>query len=163
MDINDFSGITRECLAQAGWAPGYVCPTLDEYVAALEADGYRVHEAARAFLRGFGGLEIRFPHRGQPGATDSVSTRAGHATRSVFSDTAELWAEIVGAQLCLIGDVYGRYMGLAMDPSGRVYAGEGELVIQLGDSGADALEGLCTGREVIRIQDPVLGIYPEKK
>ena len=159
MDRYAFSARTRECLARAGWTPGYVAVELDAYVAALEAEGYEVHEAARAFLRSFGGLLIRFPHARVEGYMDSVSTRADVAASRTFTETAEGWGGVVGARVCLVGEVYGGYMGLAMDPAGRVFAGEGLLVLQLGDSGADAIEGLCTVREPVVIQDPTKDIW----
>ena len=64
------------------------------------------------------------------------------------------WAGIVAAPLCLIGEVYRDDMDLAMDPAGRVYAGEGSLVLLLGDSGKDAIEGLCVSRETVTIPKP---------
>lgn len=154
-----FSPVTRECLERAGWAPGYVYPGLAAYEAVLAGDGYPVHEAARAFLRAFGGLEIPFPHHQVPGAMDSVSTHADRAVARTFADTAQLWSEIVGAPLCLVGEVYRGYMGMAMDAAGRVFAGEGELVLQLGDSGEDAIEGQCTGRDPEIVQDPTKDIW----
>jgi len=159
MDRYAFSASTRECLARAGWTPSYVAAELDAYVAALEAEGYEVHEAARAFLRSFGGLLIQFPHARMKGYLDSVSTRADVAAARTFTDTAEGWGVIVGAPVCLVGEVYGGYMGLAMDAAGRVFAGEGLLVVQLGDSGADAIEGLCISREPVIIQDPSKDIW----
>ncbi len=38
-------------------------------------------------------------------------------------------------------------MVLTMDPDGRVYAGRDKILLKTADSGTDAIEALCSGRE----------------
>lgn len=144
-ETSSFSPATRVVLAKAGWTDAYECPKLLAYCEALAQDGYEVSAAARELLRRFGGLQFEIPHPPRPGATDSFHTLADVAVAKTFSDTVERWSEIAGAPLCLVGQVWGGHMGLAMDAQGRVFAGDGELVVYLGASGEQAIEDLCTG------------------
>jgi hypothetical protein len=44
-------------------------------------------------------------------------------------------------------------MVLLMDENGQVYAGYDEYMILVGNSGAEAIEALCTGRTLIEIPE----------
>jgi hypothetical protein len=100
----------------------------------------------RGFLREFGGLSISFPHHKVPDLVDDCHFDACHAASGVFPDRVAKWAGQVDEPLCVIGEAFRNHMTLVMGQSGAVFAGMDDLLLKIGDSGTDAIEGLCTGR-----------------
>jgi hypothetical protein len=69
--------------------------------------------------------------------------------------TVNAYAKALDAKLCPIGESDQRYLMLMMDDTGKVYGTYDDFCVLVGSSGADAIEGLCSGRdlEVIPLGD----------
>ena len=57
----------------------------------------------------------------------------------------------VGKKLCSVGEASDAYMILAMSSDGEVFGGFDDFLCYIGNSGDDAIEALCSGREVQKI------------
>ncbi|HEX2317203.1 MAG TPA: SUKH-3 domain-containing protein [Thermomonospora sp.] len=118
-----FSKETGRVLRAAGWWPGRRVDTA-AWRAALEEDGFRVHDAAERFLAEYGGLDIRdnsvsgyFMARPQPVRLDPMLL-LGEADR--FAD----WGARAGHSLCGVGELtqYGTFAGfLGIDEESVIY------------------------------------------
>lgn len=62
---------------------------------------------------------------------------------------------MLDAKLCPIGEAARGYLTLMMDDTGKVYGSYDDFFALVGNSGADAIEALCSGKdlEVIPLGD----------
>jgi hypothetical protein len=127
-------------LRLAGWHPGRSVPTGDwEGILHNADEGFVIHEAARRFLREFGGLEIDQKGPGRtmarsPFRLDPSLAKWDYEVFEVLSDEAE-------TDLYPIGDLSQGNLYLGMSQSGAVYMGmDGvELLAETADSALDKL------------------------
>ena len=148
----DFTPITLHYLHRSGWVPNRQV-SVGPAVTALEAEGYPVSEAAREFLKQFGGLTILFPHHQIVGQEDDLRVDPLRAIQGIWPERVAKYSERAGEELCLVGEVYRGHMALLMGASGRLYAGADELLLLLGASARDALDGLCRGAAPTELPD----------
>ncbi|WP_078594102.1 SUKH-3 domain-containing protein [Streptomyces sp. NRRL S-920] len=138
-----WSAETDRVLRLAGWCPGRSVST-EEWERRLHAadEDFEIHEAARGFLREFGGLEI---HQRGPGRTAARSPfrldpLVAEWDCEIFDDLGER----AGKYLYPIGGI-GRgvsYLGMAVD--GTVHAGMDNVEF-LAETGDEALRKLIEG------------------
>lgn len=136
-----FSPETKQALIACGWYEGRQID-LSAYERAVAEAGHTDGQAARAFLRCYGDLEID-PDDFDVYIDTSLSVPTSHPV-SAF------WASVFDRNLYTIGTCAYDFMTLLMDPSGRVYrfwggmhhAGRFDLE-RITDSGEEAIEWLC--------------------
>lgn len=131
----------------AGWSEDRRVDTT-EYEKCLQSEGYPVHTAVVDFLECFGGLRVVYPHPRVPQATDKFFINPMVAAAHICIERVkEDYDERVGAPLCVIGEAFDYHMTLMMDSDGKVYAGYDDTLILVGNSGDDAIEAICSGRD----------------
>jgi hypothetical protein len=143
-----FSEVTRAALGRAGWRDDRVVDVVP-FERALRAEGYDVPDHVRRFLAAYGGLHVSLPHPRFPRITIQFHFDAAQAASGIYREKLEALAERTGAALCPIGEGYGAM--LVMDTSGRVYAVLDDWLAKVGETGADAIETMCTNRDLIVI------------
>ena len=141
-----FSETTLNELFKAGWTPERQIDT-KEYERLLRDKGYVVHPVVVDFLRSFGGLKMMHENGFGVDDRDLFHFNIKLALSETCNENVQADAELVGFPLCLIGEMFSGDLWLTMDATGKVYASD--LSIRLvGDSGADAIEAICTTRPV---------------
>ena len=150
----NFSKRTAECLNRSGWYPNR---SLDvtTFVEALNAAGFVVHEAAADFLREYVGLYIKYPHAKVVDMEDEMHFDLSIVIRHITPATVNAYAKVLDTKICPIGEAARGYLMLMMDHTGKVYGSYDNFFALIGSSGADAIEALCSGRdlEVIPLGD----------
>lgn len=143
----EFSAETRDLLQQAGWSEDRRIDT-SEYEKCLKSEGYPVHAVVVDFLKRFGGLRVVYPHPRVPQTNDEFQIDPMVAAAHICLErVTEDYNERIGAQLCVIGEAFDYHMTLMIDPNGKVYAGYDDTLIYVGNSGVDAIEAICSGRD----------------
>ncbi len=143
-----FSDSTRAMLREAGWSEDRQVDTR-RVEGVLRGEGFPVHRAAVAFLERFDGLHITHPNHRAPGTTYRLSLGVDAFPPDVLEpDVMRAHVRRVGHPLCYIGEAGNGFLSLLMDPSGTVYVMNDDWLAWVGDSGCDAIEALCTGREL---------------
>jgi hypothetical protein len=66
-------------------------------------------------------------------------------------ERVETYEARIGEQLCVIREAFKEHMALVMSNSGVVYAAYDDTLVRVGQSGEDAIEALCTGKELEHI------------
>lgn len=151
--MTTFSETTNESLRHSGWTEGRSVDTT-QYEQYLKAEGYPVHDTVREFLRQFGGLTMTYPHAKVPNKQDDLHLIPKRAGEIVFPEkVTEYYSDRAGTPLCVIGTASRDYLVLMMDREGGVYAGFDEVFLRVGDSGADAIEALCSGRKLAELPE----------
>jgi SUKH-3 immunity protein len=150
-----FSPRTRAVLEQAGWYKGYTTATT-EAEEALRSASYPVPAVVRKFLKQFGGLRLQCPHPGLPAETEECHFDAKKAVAMASPAWIQDYSERIGTPLSVIGEAANGYMILTMDPIGRVYAGYDDILRFVGSSGVEAIEALCTEREMAEVPTKTL-------
>lgn len=145
-----FSAETRTLLQQAGWSEDRYVDT-SEYEKSLKSEGYPIHAVVMDFLRQFGGLLVVHPHHRLKEEKDEFCINPSVAASHIYPEPVEDYSERVGAPLCVIGEAFSYHMTLVMDPDGKVYAGYDDTLIYVGNSGIDAIEAICSGRDMPEI------------
>ena len=143
--MTEFSAKTLNLLRRAGWHEKYECKDLHRYLRALEEAGYTVYPVVEAFLRRYGGLYIPDTNY-QPFHFDAIFAASGISINNVKL----LYNPRVNTQLCVIGEAY---VVLMMGPNGKVYLGYDDFMALVGNSGEDAIEAICTGRDMTEIPE----------
>lgn len=156
--MSNFSKKTLDLLRHAGWKEDWKAAHLNEYQQILTDEGFELSDTVTQFLTRFGGLLVEHPHAQLPEETEHFHFEVIKAVEGIDPDwVKEDYSERVGKPLCIIGEAFNRYMVLAMSPDGQVYAGFDGTLVHVGQSGEDAIEALCTGRELEQVADDKLG------
>ena len=142
-----FSAETRALLQQVGWSEDR-CVDTSEYEKSLHSEGYPLHEVVLDFLKRFGSLRVVYPHYRVKDEKDELYINPTVAVADIGSGWVEEYSERIGVPLCVIGQVFSYHMTLVMGSDGKVYAGYDDTLIYVGDSGIDAIEALCSGRDM---------------
>lgn len=143
-----FSDTTCTLLREAGWSEDRKVDT-QRVEDALRREGFPVHAAARRFLGRFAGLHIIYPNHRAPGTTHHLDLGVGAFPPDVLEpDVMRAHTLRVGSPLCYIGEAGSGFLSLLMDASGRVYSMNDDWLAWVGDSGCDAIEALCMGRDL---------------
>jgi hypothetical protein len=145
-----FSTETRALLQQAGWSEDR-CVDTSEYEKSLQSEGYPLHEVVLDFLKRFGGLRVVYPHYRVKDEKDEFYINPTVAVADIGSGWVEEYSERVGVPLCVIGQAFSYHMTVVMAQDGKVYAGYDDTLIHVGDSGTDAIEALCSGRNMSEV------------
>lgn len=145
-----FSAATIALLQQEGWSEDR-CVDTSEYSKCLKSEGYPIHAAVVDFLKQFGGLLVVHPHHRVKEEKDEFYINPTVAAEHIYPERVEDYSERVGASLCVIGEAFSYHMTLVMNPDGKVYAGYDDTLIQVGKSGTDAIEALCSGGDMPKI------------
>jgi SUKH-3 immunity protein len=146
-----FSKATRALLQKAGWHDERKIETAG-YEEALRKRGYPVHNSVLQFLQNFGGLLVLHPHGRVPLEEDRFHFDASKAASSVdISRVLKDYNPRIGSPLCVIGQAFREYMVLLMDSDGRIYAGYDRVLVKVGDSPVEAIEALCTGKQLSKV------------
>jgi hypothetical protein len=136
-----------KCLEKAGWRLNRHVDTT-RFEAALRERGLSVSAPAIEFLSEFGGLALRYPHFRAQGREDGCNFLADVAAAGAQEWRIQEYEMALGSRLTVIGRAFSDHMTVVMDEGGRVYAGFEDVLVNVGKSGADALNALCEGREV---------------
>ncbi|MFG3092315.1 SUKH-3 domain-containing protein [Streptomyces antibioticus] len=135
------TGVIEETLRAGGWSPGRRVPT-DGWRERLEETGLvRMHEAARAFLAEFGGLDVWLSG---PGITCAKTSFHFDPDKLIGEeDRFAAWSAEIGRALFPIGELdHGRFF-LGIDENSEIYLVETWLAA-FGPA-QDALEKLILG------------------
>lgn len=146
MTNRELGTAARACLARAGWTKARQVD-IAPHVRQLEEHGYTVFDAVRAFLRPFGGLRLTYPHFRVPEHEDSCHFDAAEASRRISPHTVARYAAAIGKPVCPIGAAFHDHMLLMMTERGRVYAAFEDALVHIADSGVEAINSLCEGRD----------------
>ena len=146
MTNGELSRTSRDCLARAGWTRDRRID-IAPYVRQLEVDGYTVFEVVRGFLANFGGLRLKYPDFRVPEREDSCHFDAAEASQRISPYTVARYAEAIGKPVCPIGDAFHDHMVLMMTERGVVYAAFEGTLVRIADSGIEAINELCEGRD----------------
>ena len=143
--MNSLSPSTLAYLAQAGWKVGRKVWTI-KYRAFLTGEGYAWFPAVAEFLAEFGGLLIEFKR--EDGGPDTIDLDACEASSGFDSRwvTEDYIQQIGQTKFCAIGQAYSTHMLLFMDEAGRVYGGFDDFLCFIGNSGAEAIEVICSNQ-----------------
>jgi hypothetical protein len=137
----------EQCLVSAGWSPGR---SIDVEAAerALAGAGFRVHDAARAFLREFAGLEIEVPVDGVDWIKGFVHLDPVVASRGLVADGPAAIPPALPPSVVPIGTTCGHNVVILLDADGRSYLWDRELPLAaaLAESAAGTIRVLCDGR-----------------
>lgn len=149
-----YSKKTTECLNRSGWQPNRTFDATS-LVESLRAAGFDVHEAAADFLTEFGNLCIKYPHAKVASMEDEMHFDPLIVITHITPAAVNAYAKVLGRKLTPIGEAARGYLMLMMDQEGKVYASYDDFFALVGSSGADAIEGLCSGRdlEIIPVGD----------
>lgn len=153
MDITDiFAPSTIEYLTQAGWTIGRNIDTI-KYRAFLTGEGYAWFPAVESFLAEFGDLLVKFKR--EDGRTDTIDFDACEASSGFDSRwVKEDYTRRIGqTKFCVIGQAHSDHLLLFMDEAGRVYGGFDEFLCRIEDSGAEAIENICSNRSIWEIPE----------
>jgi len=159
MYLTDF---TRHCLEKAGWNP-HRCVDITQVLSVLNAKGVYISAAAREFLSRFGGLVLSYPHFRSSSLDDSchfiVERAAGNAEPIAIAE----YMRVLDCRLTVIGEAFHDHMTMLMDENGAVFAGYEDTLVRLGDSGTEALNTLCEGREAQRVSYQMMNLESPTK
>lgn len=153
-----FSPITNELLLKAGWHEKYVFD-ITLYEQTFRQKGCPLPEIVSGFLQHYGGLYFV-----NLTAADNISVLYFDFDANAYlkhisglfdpcGDCAELSRRLGLSSPILypIGTSHEGHMELLMASDGMVFAVYDEFALFVGESGEDALEALCTGRELKQI------------
>ncbi|MEV8319062.1 SUKH-3 domain-containing protein [Streptomyces sp. NPDC059900] len=138
-----WSAETDRVLRLAGWYPGRSVSTVEWEHTLHEADeDFEIHDAARNFLREFGGLEIdqKGPGRTAPRSPLRFDPLVAKWDCEIFDELGEQ----AGVHLYPVGDTGRGVAYLGMAPDGAVHVGM-DSVQFLAENGDRALEKLIEG------------------
>jgi hypothetical protein len=143
-----FSTDTKALLIKAGWQKGRKIDTTG-YERALIEERFEIPTCVIALLQEFGGLRIIHPHAKVPEETDDFIFEVVKATFISRNGWVKgNYSNRVGKKLCRIGEASDAHLILAMSSDGEVFGGFDDFLCYIGSSGDDAIEALCSGREV---------------
>ena len=149
----EISEKAKHCLQVAGWSPGRQIDT-DPFEALNRECGFYVCDSAIEFLREFGGLTLRFPHFRDPENEDWCHFHAASAAGHAIPQAIEEYETVVGERLTVIGEARSNHFTLCMSGRGCVFGGFEDVLVKFGDTGREAINTVCEGRETTRIPVP---------
>lgn len=146
----ELSQITKKILVDAGWSASRHID-IQQYVEALNEDGYKISEKAKNFLVEFGGLEIshqayRFPHEIENTHFDPLRAISG-----ICRERVQIYEERTGENLVTIGEGYNEHLVLLISESGKIFGAYDDFLTCLGDNIFEALEAICQSKETSEI------------
>ncbi len=145
------SSKTKKLLKKSGWYEGMVFET-GGYEKKLLKLGLPLHEAAKNFLRSFGGLYISYPNPVDPSLWNRFHFNAYKAAKGMHPKRLKSHEHQLGIQLSIIGTEAEDYILLMMDENGKVYADMDHVLYLVGESGIEAIENICQGKKMIKVE-----------
>jgi SUKH-3 immunity protein len=138
----EWSELTYRVLRSTAWHPGRAVP-VDDWESALRQHGFDFHDAARRFLREFGGLrtDTWTPGPVMPQSPFRFDPRADATEHERFAR----FSAKAGADLCPIGVADSGESFLGMTAGGSVYIGRDHAEL-LADTASEAIEKLVMER-----------------
>jgi hypothetical protein len=136
-----------ECLIKAGWKVDRSCDLVD-VERALTGKGFRLHPAARQFLREYYGLAVDVPVSGGEEIAGFVHFSPEMVLRFLGPNDGPRLAGLMPASACPVGTTGGHTMFIFLDDNGKSYLLDMEwlLFAELASSPAEMIEILCDGR-----------------
>lgn len=151
--MTELSTRTAECLNQSGWNRNRAIDT-SGFEASLRAAGFVVLGAAVNFLKEYGGLRITYPHAKVKDMRDEMHFDPSIVVRHIQPIDVDAYSKVLGKELCPIGEASRGYLILMMDQTGQVYASYDDFFAKVGSSGIEAIDALCSGRNLQTIPIP---------
>jgi hypothetical protein len=141
-------------LKQAGWHENYKYDT-QGYLRLYAKAGCPPPEPVIAFIECFGGLKILNAHA-KPRATLEINLDPmfDPAFVQIICSDYDDYCKRIGlpvSSLYLIGASHQGYITLLMSSNGQVFGGYDEHLWKIGDNGEDAIEALCSGRDLLEV------------
>jgi hypothetical protein len=144
-----FSEQTQKILTVAGWSSDYSYDTA-RYKAIFAEAGCEVPEKVLKFLQSFGGLRLYYPHRidTKPVMMEFRPLIGLEALKTNICKDLEHYAQRIGGdKIFPIGNFAGLYMLMMMDEQGIVYGAYDEFFVKVAESGIEAIEAICGGKD----------------
>jgi hypothetical protein len=151
--MTQFSQAARQCLERSGWDENYRAD-ISEYQSLMEREGCPLPTVVIEFLSGFGNLRVHYPHHKVPSVEDVLhfdALKAASAPKGKYCEDLDHYVARIGERLVVIGEAARGYLLLMMSSTGKVYAAYDAFLAYVGDSGEDAIEAFCTGRDFVVI------------
>lgn len=142
---------TLKYLKEAGWKKDRRV-NIDEYIDALDNDGYDINDLVHDFLVSYGGLVVPHPDTRVESRMDSFHFDAKLATECYFTETIAEYMLRIKETVVVVGECRTNHMVILLSHSGRMYAGYESTLIKLGDSVDYGLVGLCEGVGVVGVE-----------
>ncbi|GAB2944401.1 hypothetical protein GCM10027048_06490 [Hymenobacter coalescens] len=141
--MSRFSDEVWHILREAGWQEGRSVNT-SPYALANASAGYPWSGAADAFLREFGGLQLRFFRHDGSISNLQFQVAPAVAHRQTSNAQQEFATRLALPSLTVIGLAYDEDLVLLMDGRGRVYGGGcDECLYLVGSDGPAAITAVC--------------------
>ncbi len=141
---------TKKLLRESGWYEGRIFE-IEGYKKKLKKLGCSLNEAAKEFLRSFGGLYVSHPNPRHPSSWSKFHFNAYKAAQEFSCELVKFYEHEFGIQLSVIGTDSNNYILLMMDENGKVYASMDNVLYSVGESGMEAIENICTGKKLTKI------------
>jgi hypothetical protein len=135
-----FSDKTAKALQQAGWHSGREV-NIEPWLNILSTQGFEVFPAVQEFLKGFGGLLIRYEFTyGRDVIGYQMHFNVEAVCNAEIQEDAAYFSQVVGTALCPVGR-YDVDMILMMDKDGKTYGCQGDgYVFFLGNTPMTAID-----------------------
>jgi|JI10StandDraft_1071094.scaffolds.fasta_scaffold305936_2 hypothetical protein len=151
--MTKFSKVTTSYLEKAGWSNDRNFQNTLEYLNALNSEGYRVFGSVENFFKNFGGLVIKHPHGKAKEKEDYFHFNVIKAIENYDSSwILDEYSLQSGKELCIIGEAFRGNLVLCMSQDQNIYAGIDEDLYLVGVSIEEAIENLCQGKDLKKIE-----------
>ena len=147
-----FSEGTLSMLYRAGWSEERKVDTT-AYEQRLKDEGYEIFPIALAFLGCFGDLEIKYPNNLVPSIISGFSLNLLETLERTSLASIQTYSRMLKTPVTVIGMESDNGL-LLMNPDGKVFDVFDTWMMEVGESGEDAIEALCSGRELKKIPHP---------
>jgi SUKH-3 immunity protein len=150
--VNGFSFDTLTFLYKAGWSPAYRYDT-NAFIQLYTRAGCPPTKNVSEFLERFGGLYISTVSKPRSALYFEIDPLTSTVYTGDICSDYDYICEAIGipnVPFYEIGSSDRRNMELLMATTGQVYALQDEVLLKVGLTGEDAIEALCTGRELKR-------------
>lgn len=151
--VTRFSQATQQCLERSGWDEKYRAD-ISEYELLMGSEGCPLPPLVIEFLSCFGNLRVHYPHHKVPSVEDVLhfdALKAALTPKGKYCEDLDHYAARIVERLVVIGEADRGYLLLMMNSAGKVYAAYDDFLAYVGDSGEDAIEAFCTGRDFVVI------------
>ena len=143
------SRVAEECLRAAGWSPNRRVG-VDDLAKDYVRLGYTFSDTLRRCLLGFNELRVHHKHA-HSDLVDHFEFDARKAIASLDRSDVVEYGQLVEEELFPIGFAFRGYMVLLLSEHGKVYAVYDGIIRLVGTSVLDAVDSLCTGRELVKV------------
>lgn len=150
--MSEFSENTLTILRRAGWTEDRSIDTT-AFEQQLRDGGYDILPTALEFLSRFGNLVIEYPNHIVPSHMSGASFDLLDVLETTSPDELRVYSKILDAPVTVVGMTRDNEL-LLMSDQGHVFDVFDAWMVEVGSSGEDAIEALCSGRELKKIPHP---------